>query len=247
MSNKIKLYNDSNLVYKFDSIERIMTKKLLDDRFGFRKDGLEFLLKKYDKKIVDFVEEIYSKSEVKIKQIQISKLLNKKKNAPKYYTEIDLANDLAHWFNQFRVNGDDVIAPTFFLGNSANIDVVGALYNNGQIDLYKKKDIKKVLIHPRYSDCVGVICKSPPVNGMIKVFKPRKSVYANADNRLGFAQDKKSKIIYLGFIEPKSNGRYDITDKSTTTGKTCSTLAENIELLWSSRLETGFFPSYWEY
>ena len=116
-----------------------MTKKLLNDSFGFRKDGLDFLLKRYNKKIVDFVKETYSQSEKKIKQIQVSKILNKKKDAPKYFTEIDLSRDLAKWLNQYRINGDDVITPNFFLGNSARINVSGALYSNGHVDLYKKK------------------------------------------------------------------------------------------------------------
>jgi len=120
-------------------IQKLMTKKLLNDSFGFRKDGLDFLLKRYNKKIINFVNETYSQSDKKIKQIQISKILNKKKNAPKYYTEIDLARDIAKWLNQYRINGDDVITPTYFLGNSARIDVIGALYSNGQVDLYKKK------------------------------------------------------------------------------------------------------------
>jgi hypothetical protein len=228
-------------------IQKLMSDKLLNDSFGFRKDGLNFLLKRYNKKIIDFVKETYSKSDKKIKQIQISKILNKKKDAPKYFTEIDLARDLAKWLNQYRVNGDDVISPSFFIGNSARINVVGALYSNGQVDLYKKKDIKKVLTHSRYADCVAVISKSQPLHGAVKIFRPKKNVYAGADNRLGFSQDKKTKIIYFGYIEPKSNGRYDILDKSISTGKTMGILAENIELLWSSRLSTSFFPSFWEY
>ena len=45
-----------------------------------------------------------------------------------------------------------------------------------------------------------------------------------------FILDKKSKIIWFGYLEPQSNGRYNILDKSYSTGKTIGKLAENIKL-----------------
>ena len=79
----------------------------------------------------------------KNKAVQIHKLLNPKPNAPKYYTENDLANDLAHWFNNFR--GDSaVIAPNFFIGDVAKIDLIGTIFGNAQVRMFKGKEIKKL-------------------------------------------------------------------------------------------------------
>ena len=110
--------------YKADFIESYMAQKnLLPKNFAFKKDDLDVLLKRYDKKISDFIKDTYAVKEQKNKAVQIHKLLNPKPNAPKYYTENDLANDLAHWFNNFR--GDSaVIAPNFFIGDVAKIDSV---------------------------------------------------------------------------------------------------------------------------
>ena len=82
---------------------------------------------------------------------------------------------------------------------------------------------------------------------MIRLFNPRKFVDYSADNKFSVAQDKKTKIIWVGFIEPKSNGRYDILDKSSSTGKTIQTLADNIDLTWSSKIEYSSFPQFWDY
>ena len=84
-------------------------------------------------------------------------------------------------------------------------------------------------------------------NGMIRLFKPRKFVHFGADNQLSFAEDKKTKIIWIGFLEPRSNGRYDILDKSSSTGKTIQTLIEDINLSWSSQIEYASFPQYYDY
>ena len=231
--------------YKADFIESYMAQKnLLPKNYSFKKDDLDVLLKKYDKKISDFVKDTYAVKEQKNKMVQIHKLLNPKPNAPKYYTENDLANDLAHWFNNFR--GDSaVIAPNFFIGDVAKIDLIGTIFGNAQIRMFKGKDIKKIKVHPKYADCNAIV-SSGASDGLIKLFKKRKEVHVNSNNRFSVACDKKSKIIWYGYIDPQSNGTYDILDKSYSTGKTIGKLAEGIELSWSSRIKTSYHPTIYE-
>jgi len=232
--------------YKKDFFNGVMKQKdLLPKNFEFRKDSLSFLLKKFDKKLADFIKDTYAPKEQKNKAVQIHKLLNPKTNAPKYYTDNDLANDLAHYFNQFRTS-EAVISPNFFMGDIVKIEIIGSLFGNGQIGLSKKKDIIKVNVHPKYADCQGVLSKVPGTNGMIRLFRKRTAVHVGSDNRFGLAQDKKTKTVWFGYIEPQSNGTYDILDKSYSTGKTISKLAENIQLSWSSRIKSAYYPGIYE-
>ena len=231
--------------YKTDFVERFMIKKELAPKtFTFRRPALEVLLKKNNKKISDFIKDTYLPKEQKNKFAQISKILNPKKNAPKYYTENDLAFDLSHWFNSF-ANGDILVSPEYFVGNNVQISVIGSLYGNGQVGLHKAKEINKVNIHPIYGNCQAVVSQIGSSRGFMRLFLPSKNVDRLADNRFGFAQDKKSKIIWFGFIEPQSNGKYNILDKSYSTGKTYGILAENINLSWSAELKAEYYPTFY--
>ncbi len=213
----------------------------------FRKEGLEFLKKRYKKTTDDFIKDTYPKKEQATMRVKISRLINKPKDAPGYFGIVELATDLSTYFNKFRINGDPHIALNFFLGNSAYVDIIGESFGNGQIKLFERKNIKKCSIPIRYLGCEGIISRIPAVNGMIRIFKPINIININCDNRLGFCQDLKSKIIYLGVIEPKSNGNYDILDVSISTGKTIKFLAEDIKLKWSTRILSTVYPSYWDY
>jgi len=229
--------------YNSEFVESYMKRKdLLPKEFKFRRTALDLLLKESNKKISDFVKDTYKENEEKNKLAQISKILNPKPNAPKYFTENDLANDLAHWFNDFCVL-DTVVSANFFIGETCQISVFGSLFGNGQIDINKGKDIYKINIHPKYSNCVAVESKIGSSRGLMRLYVPKKNIDRNADNRFAIAQDKKTKIIWFGFLEPKSNGKYDILDKSYSTGKTIGQLAENINLAWSSEIKASYYPT----
>ena len=108
--NKKLIEYSGNSSYNSNYIESYMTKNnLLPKEFRFRRSALDLLLKESNKKVSDFIKDTYSDKEQKNKFAQISKILNPKKNAPKYFTENDLANDLAHWFNTF-IDLDEVVS-----------------------------------------------------------------------------------------------------------------------------------------
>jgi hypothetical protein len=229
--------------YNSGFVESFMKKNdLLPKEFRFRRSALDLLLKQSNKKISDFVKDTYKPSEQKNKLAQISKILNPKPNAPKYFTENDLANDLAHWFNDF-LQLDETVAPNFFVGNMVQIDCVGTLFGNGQIGMHKKNERHKINIHPKYASFMAVESKIGSSRGLMRLYVPKKNIDRNADNRFAIAQDKKTKIIWFGFLEPKSNGKYDILDKSYSTGKTIGQLAENINLAWSSEIKASYYPT----
>lgn len=214
---------------------------------GFRKEGLEFLKKKYKKTTDDFIKATYPKKDQANMRVKISRLINKPENAPGYFDVLELSNQLSAYFNQFTTNGDAFIGSNFFLGRSAYIDIVGAIFGNGQIGMFAKKDIKKCAVPIRHAGANGVISKVSSTNGLIRLYKPHNKVHTGADGRFGIAQDKKSKIVYSGFIDPRSNGNYNILDKSYSTGKTIGLLAEDITLSWSSRMVSSFYPDYYDY
>jgi hypothetical protein len=230
--------------YNKNYVISVMAKDYLGKYFGFRKSGLDELLEYKKLKLADFVKEVYSKAEHKNKTVQISKLLNKKQGQAKYYTELDLANDLAHWINLKKKPGDPLITPNYFLGTQPTIKCVGALTGNGQVNLYKKSEQKDILVISKYADCVCVINKTQLLNGLCIVYKANNFVDPKADNRLSFCQDVKSKIVYHGYLELLSNGNYDVIDRSVSTGKQIGKLAENIKLAWSSQALQGFYPSW---
>jgi len=239
MINK-KTTNKLKIIYK--------TINMPDDQHdGFRKEGLDFLKHKFKKTTDDFIKDTYPKKDYANMRVKISRLINKDPNSPHYFGALELARDLSKYFNKFRTNGDHYIAPMFFLGESTYVDIIGASYSNAQVGLFKKSEIKKIAVPTRYNGYQAITSKNPISSGMIRLFKPRKLVSYTADNMFSIAQDKKTRIIWVGFIEPKSNGKYDILDKSSSTGKTIQTLADNIDLSWSSRIEYSSFPQFWDY
>ena len=204
----------------------------------FSKDKLDLLLKKFDKKIADFIKSTYSSKEQKNKAVQIHKLLNPKINAPKYYTENNLSGDLANWFNKMKDDKDLPIDSTFFLEQQSQIKVIGAQFNDARIELFKTGVFKKILVNFKYSDCIAIINKTRFSNGTIKIFKSIKQSNDIAENSLCIAQDKKTKIIYFGYIEPIANSKYNILDISASTGNVVGTIIGNVSLSWSSKQET---------
>ena len=231
--------------YKSDFVESYMIKKELTSKsFTFRRFALDQLLKKNSKKISDFIKDTYLPKEQKNKFAQISKILNPKKDAPKYYTENDLAFDLSHWFNSFS-NGDVLVSPEYFVGNNVEIPVIGSLFGNGQVRLHKGKEITKINIHPKYANCHAIESQIGSSRGYMRLFVPSKSISHAANNRFGFAQDKNSKIIWCGYIEPQSNGKYNILDKSYSTGKTYGASVENISLSWSVEIKAEYYPTFY--
>ena len=242
MNNKLLEYSEK-LGYKNSFIERYMKRNdLLPKDFRFRKTSLDLLLKETNKKISDFIRDTYLPKEQKNKFAQISKILNPKKNAPKYFTENDLANDLAHWFNTI-LNLDEVVSANYFIGDNVQIECIGELFGNAQIGIHKIKDRHKIDIHPKYASFQAIECLIDSKIGLMMLFKPSKNIDRNANNRTVICQDKKTKIIWFGFLEPQSNGRYNILDKSQSTGKTIGKLAENIQLSWCAEVKAAYYPT----
>ena len=231
----------------FDKLYKTERNMSDDQNNGFRKEGLEFLKARYKKTTDDFIKDTYPKKDQSNMRVKISRLINKPKGAPGYFGALELANDLSKYFNKFLTNGDPHIAPNYFLGRAAYIDLVGTSYGNAQVRIFNKKELKKVAVPVRYHGCQAITSQNSLSNGMIRIFKPRNIVYPEAMNRWCLSQEKKSKIIWVGYVEPLSNGNYDILDKSAATGKTIGKLAEDVQLAWATQIIQASFPSYWDY
>ncbi len=111
--------------------------------------------------------------------------------------------------------------------------------------LHKGKEITKVNIHPKYANCHAIESKQGSSMGLMRLFIPNKNVDRNANHRFSISQDRKSKIIWLGYIEPQSNGKYNILDRSYSTGKIIGNLVENISLSWSSEIKALYYPNFY--
>jgi len=219
---------------------------------GFRKEGLDIIKKRYGFTTQEFIQAFYPKKEWLNMEVKISRLINRPSDAKGYFGASQLAGDLANFIreniNPKIKNGDKEIAPSYFLGNAAYIDIIGGVFKNAQVREFEKKEIKKCAVTIRYNGCQGIITKTPSSNGLIRIFRPRNNIYTGADNRFGICQEKKSKIIYIGYLVPNSNGNYDIEDRSWSTGMVNEkNIANDISLLWSSRIEGELYPDYWDY
>ena len=241
--NKKFIEYSVNSGYNSDYIESYMTKNnLLPKEFRFRRPALELLLKNSNKKISDFIKDTYSPKEQKNKFAQISKILNPKKNAPHYYTVNHFSYDLCTWVNNFSTT-DVIISPEFFMGENSQINVIGSLYGSGQIILNKGKDLYKINVHPKYSTYSAIECHVDSKRGLMMLYQPNKNVDRLANNKTVICQDKKTKVIWYGYLDPISNGKFNILDKSTSTGKTIGKLAENISLSWSAEIKAAYYPN----
>ena len=242
MNNKFMEYSEKS-GYNNSFIEKFMKRNdFLPKEFGFRKYALDLILKKYNKKIIDFVRDTYSPREQKNKLAQISKILNPKKNAPHYYTVNHLSYDLCTWVNNFSTT-DVIISPEFFMGENMQINVVGSLYGSGQIILNKGKDLYKINVHPKYSTYSAIECQVDAKRGLMMLYQQTKNVDRLANNKTVICQDKKTKVIWYGYLDPISNGKFNILDKSASTGKTIGKLAENITLSWSAEIKAAYYPT----
>lgn len=240
MNNKI----DASI---FDKMYKTHKNMSDDHHNGFRKEGLEFLKERYKFTTQDFIKATYPKKEWANWEVKISRLINKPKDSKENFGALQLAEALAKFVAKKLKPNDLAITPNYFLGRAAYVDIIGASYGNGQIGLFQKKNIKKVSVPARYSGFQAITSRNALSNGMIRLFKPKNYIDPEADNRWGLVQDKKTKIIWVGGIEPRSNGKYDILDKSASTGKTIGILVEDINLAWSTRIEQASFPQYWDY
>jgi len=219
---------------------------------GFRKEGLDTLKARYKFTTQEFIQAKYPKKEWANMEVKISRLINRPIDAKGYFGASQLAGDLSEFIKD-KIdpkikNGDSEVAPSFFLGNAAYIDVVGGVFKNGQIRLFEKKEVKKCAVPIRYNGCQGIITRTPSSNGLIRIFRPKNYIYTGADGRFGICQDKKTKVIYIGYLVPNSNGNYDIEDRSWSTGiPNEKNLADDISISWSSRIEGELYPTFWDY
>jgi hypothetical protein len=109
--------------------------------------------------------------------------------------------------------------------------------------MHKKNERHKINIHPKYAAFQAIECLIESKRGLMMLFKPTKSIDRNANNRTVICQDKKTKVHWFGFLEPKSNGKFDVVDKSQSTGKTIGKLAENIQISWSAEVKAAYYPT----
>ena len=96
---------------------------------------------------------------------------------------------------------------------------------------------------PKYSTYSAIECQVDAKRGLMMLYQPTKNVDRLANNKTVICQDKKTKVIWYGYLDPISNGKFNILDKSASTGKTIGKLAENISLSWSAEIKAAYYPT----
>ena len=80
------------------------------------------------------------------------------------------------------------------------------------------------------------------LSGSVRYFKPLIGVEGDAVYGLSISREKKTKKLYVGYLEPTDNGNYDIVDKSTITDDKISVIAKNVSVEASSRFVAANYP-----
>lgn len=208
---------------------------------------LEELFKKYNTKknpcnITTFIKAKYGKKQniISNMKVKVSRLLHKKPNAAHNFGLLELSNDLADYFNTLRVNGDPYLTMTYFLGKNVWIDCIGATTSLGTIrklDKIKwqyKCDSKWKNHFAVWSNLYG--------NGEVRLVKKQDWYIHNNSLGISILEEKKTKRLYQGWVEPKDNGRFDVIDRSVLTGHKIGDIVKDIELNWSGTID-GVFPA----
>lgn len=175
-------------------------------------------------------------------KVKWSRLVNKKHTDPHNFGLLELSELLAEYFNKKRHNGLPVLSSTHFITKTCIIDVCGAFMQNGQVRSFNKKDYWKLKVIEHWGYHKGIIVKQGYMQGSVRFIKKLDQIRTNADYTLSVVRQKKTKILYWGWLIPQSNGKYNIEDRSVINDKKISDVVTNIDIDGSSKIESIAYP-----
>lgn len=193
-----------------------------------------------DKIILD----TYPKKEFRNWKTKISRLINKKGNDPSNYGFLELSEMLANAFNKRSVLKEK-LSPTHFIGKKSLIPCCGELEPDGTVRIFEDENVWKVKVDAKYDKLSAVYIRSGAFAGFIRLFKRHdKFIEPNAEHRFSLVRQKKTNIIYWGFLKPLATPRrYSVTDHSIVTGTKVADIATNIEIIASAPFIHHFKPA----
>ena len=175
-------------------------------------------------------------------KVKWSRLINKKSTDPHNFGLLELSELLAEYFNKKRHNGMPILSSTHFITRTSIIDVIGAFMQNGQVRISNKKNYWKLKVSEQWVNHLGIIVKQGYLQGTVRCIKALDQIRTDADYTLSVVRQKKTKILYWGWLMPQSNGKYNIEDRSVINDKKISDVVTNIDIESSSKIEGIVYP-----
>jgi len=175
-------------------------------------------------------------------KVKWSRLINKKSTDPHNFGLLELSELLAEYFNKKRHNGMPILSSTHFITRTSIINVIGAFMQNGQVRLSNKKNYWKLKVNEQWFNHLGIIVKQGYLQGTVRCIKVLDQIRTDADYTLSVVRQKKTKILYWGWLMPQSNGKYNIEDRSVINDKKISDVITNIDIDSSSKIESIAYP-----
>ena len=175
-------------------------------------------------------------------KVKWSRLINKKSTDPHNFGLLELSELLTEYFNKKRHNGMPILSSTHFITRTSMIDVIGAFMQNGQVRLTNKKNYWKLKVNEQWFNHLGIIVKQGYLQGTVRCIKVLDQIRTDADYTLSVVRQKKTKILYWGWLMPQSNGKYNIEDRSVINDKKISDVITNIDIDSSSKIESIAYP-----
>jgi len=175
-------------------------------------------------------------------KVKWSRLINKKSTDPKNFGLLELSEMLAEYFNRKKYDDLPNISTTHFITKRCIINVFGVFMLNGQIRICGKKNYWKLKVNENWCHHWGILIKQGYMQGGVRFIKKLDHVRDEADYSLSVVRQRKTKIHYLGWLIPLSNGKYDIEDRSAITNERIKILASNIDIEASSKVDGMSYP-----
>jgi len=170
-------------------------------------------------------------------EIKLNRNINKKDDAKTNWGEYDTARFLAKLLNENKKPNDAFLVAKDFIGGKNFIKVIGESLDGGKVLMYPEKRKFKIEVAIANPECVGIIHKGRTLPNAIRLYKNSNKVSYEADGKLSFVKCKKSKVVYMGWLEPNGDGSYNVVSYCILTGKLHGAVVSNITPDWSARIE----------
>ena len=215
------------------NMDSIFQKDKLEEQLTLHKVSRDQILREtLGKKVKDF-------NNWKVKW---SRLINKKQEDPHNFGLLELSELFAEYFNKKRYNGLPHLSSTHFITRSCIIKVIGDFMQNGQIRERKLKEIWPLKVTDFWVNHVAIMIRQGFLQGAVRFIKPLSKVRSSSDYTLSVVRQKKTKIIYWGWLMPQANGKYTVEERSLISDKKLGDIVTNIEIDGSAKIEGIVYP-----
>ena len=220
------------------NMDSVFQKDKLEEQLAIHKVSRDQILREtLGKKVKDF-------NNWKVKW---SRLINKKSTDPHNFGLLELSELLADYFNKKRYNGLPSLSSTHFITKSCIIDCCGSFMQNGQVREFKPKEKLKLKVTDYWVNHVAIMIRQGFLQGAVRFVKPLTEVRSSSDYTLSVVRQKKTKLVYWGWLMPQSNGKYTLEERSLISDKKLGDIITNIEIDGSAKIEGIVYPqdSHW--